>query len=477
MSFELRQVQALKQELRMTPQLQQAIELLQYNRQELEQFIKEQLEENPVLEGEETASIESSTDEASADDREIDDVHDASEEIDWDEYLANTEASPDYASGAGTAGYVDLPSIEETYSEEPDLAAHLMQQLLERLDTSEEEEELAFAIIHSLDDQGFFRDVTFEELAVSLGVDALDVEDALALVQEFEPTGVAARDLSECLYLQCVKRWPRDRIIKDLIRNHLGDLKDGKDAEVCDSMQISPSELALARSRIRLLDPFPAREFSKTVGVSEYITPDVSVIESDGEWMIAPTDESLPQMKIASYYRETLQGGASPEAKAYVREKLNSASFLIRSIEQRKRTIRRVAQAIVEVQSGFFERGPTALRPLILKDIADVVGMHESTISRVTREKYMDTPRGTLEFKYFFNAGIPLASGGEIASEAVRYHILHLIRDERPDKPLSDSSLAAELLAQHGIKIARRTVAKYREGLNISSSTQRRVRH
>lgn len=476
MSLQLRQVQALKQELRMTPQLQQAIELLQYNRQELEQFIKEQLDENPVLEGDVDAP-DAPVDEVSADEREIDDVHDASEEIDWDEYLANTEATADYASGAGTAGYVDLPSIEETHSEEPDLAAHLLQQLLERLDTSDAEEELAYAIIHSLDEQGFFRDVTCEELAESLGVDPIDVEDALALVQEFEPTGIGARDLSECLYLQCVKRWPRDRIVKDLIRDHLEDMKENRDELICRSLQISPSELALARARIRLLDPFPARAFSKPIGFSEYITPDVRVIESDGAWTIAPTDESLPQMKIASYYRETLQGGASPEAKAYVREKLNSASFLIRSIEQRKRTIQRVAQAIVEVQSDYFEHGPTELRPLILKDIADAVGMHESTISRVTREKYMDTPRGTLEFKYFFNAGIPLSSGGEIASEAVRHHILHMVRDERPDKPLSDSSLAAELLSQHGIKIARRTVAKYRESLNIPSSTQRRVRH
>jgi RNA polymerase sigma-54 factor len=476
MSLELRQVQALKQELRMTPQLQQAIELLQYNRQELAEFLKEQLEENPALEQKADERDESAMEEPS-DDRSEESLDEATDEIDWEEYLANTEMSSDQASGAGTAGYVELPSIEDTHADEPDLAAHLLQQLLERLDTTEREEEIAHAIIFSLDDQGFFRDVTPEELAATLNVEPIEVEDALALVQEFEPVGIAARDVSECLYLQIVQRWPRDRMLKDLVRHHLDDLEAGRDKEVMKALDISADELAMARERLKELDPWPAREFAPQDAPSEYITPDVRVFEDDGKWVVTLTDENLPQMKIAQYYRDTLRGGASSDAKAYVREKLNSASFLIRSIEQRRRTIRRVAQAIVDVQSEFFTHGPARLKPLILKDIAEMVDMHESTISRVTREKYMDTPRGTIEFKYFFNAGIPLKSGGEIASEAVRYHILHLVKDEDPTKPLSDSAIADELLASHDIEIARRTVAKYRESLNIPSSTKRRIRH
>lgn len=475
MSLELSQVQALTQQLRMTPQLQQAIELLQYDRQELEDFLAEQLAENPLLETQQDAAAREA-EAAAQQERETDDGP-AAEEVDWDAYLENQDYS-DRASGPGTAGYVELPSIEETYAEEPDLTAHLLQQLLERLDTTEEEDALARAIVFSLDDQGYLRDVTMHELAEALDVDIFALEDALALVQDLEPTGVGARDVAECLYLQAVKRWPRDRLLKDLIREHLDKLNTSREEEILAALSMERAELALAKRRLQRLDPYPARDFvTKTTG-TEYIAPDVHVREeTDGRWTVVADDESLPQMKIAGYYRTTLKGEADPQAKAFVREKLNSARFLIRSIEKRRRTIHRVAQAIVDAQREFFALGPVALQPLILKDIAEVVDMHESTVSRVTRGKYMDTPRGTLEFKYFFNAGIPLVGGGAIASEAVRHRIRELVDEESADRPLSDAALARALKQRHDIDVARRTVAKYRESLNIPSSTERRSRH
>jgi RNA polymerase sigma-54 factor len=337
-----------------------------------------------------------------------------------------------------------------------------------------EERRLAESIIHNLDDAGYLRGMTLEELAASNGVTPDAMEDALTLVQELEPTGVGARTLSECLLLQAQAEYPYQDVLHDLIRHHLPDLEKRNYAGIARSLGVSKDDIMDMHRVLQTLNPRPGRQFSDDG--NSYITPDIYIFRDDaGQWTTQLNDDGLPRLRVSDQYRRSLRGQGGSQAKEYVQERLRSAMWLIKSIEQRQRTIRRVTQSIIEYQQDFLEKGIEYLRPLVLRDIAEDIGMHESTISRVTTNKYVHTPQGIFELKYFFNSSIRKQGGEDVAAEAVKHHIKSLISAENAANPLSDQQLVEMLHKANGIQIARRTVAKYREMLGIMSSSKRRT--
>lgn len=483
MAFEMRQQQRMSQELRMTPQLQQAIKLLQLNHLELAEALQTELLENPLLEeaaGEDERApraneepAPSQLDEAtwtrdSGDDARS--MDEAVREIDWEAYVENY-SSPLPSTGVTPDG--DLPGPDQTLTREGNLTDHLLQQLSE-VEASELERRIAEVIIYNLDEHGYFRNQTVEELAENLDIDPDLVEDALLLVQEFDPTGVGARDLAECLLLQAMQTMPEQRVVIAVLRHHLHDLEHRDHAGIARALRVSREEVVQAHRLIKQLDPRPGSRYADAD--VRYIAPDIYIEKRNDEWVAILNDDGLPRLRISRDYRRMLGGASSTsDEKNYVKERLNSARFMLRSIEQRQRTILRVTESIIKFQHDFFEKGIQHLRPLVLRDVADDIEMHESTVSRVTTNKYVHTPRGLFELKFFFNSPIRRTDGADdIAAEAVKHHIRALIEREDGDNPLSDQKLV-ELLEEHqGIRIARRTVAKYREALGIASSSKRR---
>jgi RNA polymerase sigma-54 factor len=476
MGLEMKQSQRMSQELRMTPQLQQAIRLLQLSRLELVDVISAEMVENPMLEEipenggwepdpeptREPIRGDSSAEEATA--------RKAVEEIDWERYVENYSSPlPGPASGRND----ELPGVDQTVTAFEGLTEHLLGQLI-YMQCEGEERRLAESIIHNLDDAGYLRGMTLEELAASNGVTPDAMEDALTLVQELEPTGVGARTLSECLLLQAQAEYPYQDVLHDLIRHHLPDLEKRNYAGIARSLGVSKDDIMDMHRVLQTLNPRPGRQFSDDG--NSYITPDIYIFRDDaGQWTTQLNDDGLPRLRVSDQYRRSLRGQGGSQAKEYVQERLRSAMWLIKSIEQRQRTIRRVTQSIIEYQQDFLEKGIEYLRPLVLRDIAEDIGMHESTISRVTTNKYVHTPQGIFELKYFFNSSIRKQGGEDVAAEAVKHHIKSLISAENAANPLSDQQLVEMLHKANGIQIARRTVAKYREMLGIMSSSKRRT--
>ena len=491
MAIELKQQLRLTQQLVMTPQLQQAIKLLQLNRLELVGLVQQELQENPVLEevaeadedaeapgGEYEAAAESqpaaseghSGDEAAAADAQnsSEELTDAEKiaDLEWRDYL-NSNPQTSHVSG----GDEDRPSIDATLTRRDTLAEHLEWQL-HLMEFPIEEEVAARFIIGNIDERGYLQ-ATISELARQSGMSEATVESALARVQELDPVGVAARDLRECLLLQVRTLEIDDPLVLRILEECLDTLIKRDFRGVARLLDVSVSEVVVAADVIGQLEPRPGRAFGSDEPV--YIVPDIYIHKVNDEFHIVLNDDGMPRLRINGLYRDVLSrgNGASKDTKEYVREKVRSALWLIKSIHQRQRTIYRVMESIIKYQREFFERGINHLKPLNLRDVADDIEMHESTVSRVTTAKYVNTPQGIFELKFFFNSSINRVVGDAVASESVKERIRKLITAEDPRRPLSDQRIA-EMLRVANIDIARRTVTKYRESLNILSSTKRR---
>ncbi len=479
--LELKQQLRLRQQLVMTPQLQQAIKLLQLNRLELTLAVQQELEENPVLEEaledegetpelEEEASVEAPEEPAEApapgEEREATDAEKVAD-VDWENYI---DAYPQ-TSIREARDDDDRPSLETTLTRRATLIEHLSWQL-QLLSFPIEEEIVAKFIIGNLDERGYL-EASLDEIARQSGMSVETVERSLVRVQEFDPLGVAARDLKECLTIQAGVLGIEDPIVLRILDECLDVLIKRDFRGVARQLGVSIEMVSQAADVIGRMEPRPARAFGGDETI--YIIPDIYVYKVGDELHIVLNDDGLPRLRINSLYRDVLARGkdVSPDTKAYVHEKVRSALWLIKSIHQRQRTIYKVMESLTKYQSDFFEKGINHLRPLNLRDVADDIEMHESTVSRVTTNKYVHCPQGIFELKYFFNSSINRVVGEAVASASVKDRIGHLIRNEDPHRPLSDQRIA-EMLKVANIDIARRTVTKYRESLNLLSSTKRR---
>lgn len=475
MALELKQQLRLSQQLIMTPQLQQAIKLLQLSRLELLETIHQELETNPLLEEgqeeiptEQDAELETLTTEETPF-QEVQLTEKLRQDFDWEGYLDeyNTSAPVHVETDPNQ----EWPSFDSRLSEPTTLKDHLAWQI--RLsDFSDDEREIGACIIGNLDNDGYL-DATIEEIVEMSGAAPAKVEDVLRRIQNFDPAGIGARDLRECLLVQAKNLDLSNQLVIRIIEDHLHFLETKNYAALVRALKRSPEEVKAAVEIILGLDPRPGSAYNnETV---EYISPDIYVFRIDDEWVILLNEDGMPKLKVSSYYKDALGEGDSlpTETRDYIQTKLRSAAWLIKSIHQRQRTLYKVSQSIVKLQTDFFERGVAHLRPMVLRDIAEDVGMHESTISRVTASKYMHTPHGIFELKYFFNSSINSVLGEAVASESVKDRIRQLVRDEDSSKPYSDQELV-EILEKENISIARRTVAKYREMLGILPSNRRR---
>ena len=479
MALELRQQIKMKQQLRMTPQLQQAIKLLQLSRMELIEEVRQEMVENPVLEeipevydadsvGERGQKEKvDETAEVRADESDIN-------QIDWEEYAQNYTSAPptNHYSGMRRGGE-DFPTLEQTLSTSESLTENLLSQL--RLEELEEEQEYIGAlIIGNLDEAGRLT-AQLEEIADDAGASVAEVEEVLHVIQGFEPVGIAARDLRECLLIQARHFHPDDELMHAIIDEHISDLERKSYNKIARTQGVSKEEVIEAAKLLTELEPRPAGGFADDE--ARYITPDIYIRKMDGEWVATLNEDGLPRLRISRFYRNELAkkkaNGEDDEVKDYIQDKLRGAMWLIRSIHQRQSTIVKVTQSIIKFQHEFFEKGVEHLRPLVLREVADDIEMHESTVSRVTNNKYVYTPRGVFELKFFFNSSITKQGGKDLASEAVKAKIRSIIADEDPKKPLSDAKIV-EVLKQEDIDIARRTVAKYREMMGILSSSKRK---
>ena len=480
MAIEMRQQMKLSQQLVMTPQLQQAIKLLQLSRLELQDLVSQELEENPVLdesleieEVKEPDTLEITEKEAAPqEDAEVFTEVTAGEEtlqdMDWATYLD----SYNYSSGEQYYDEDDdRPSYENLLTKKTTLFDHLLWQLkLSRV--TEQEILVGSEIIGNIDEEGYLRS-TLADIALICSIDEPFVESVLKKIQEFDPIGVGARDLRECLLLQVKQLGMEGSVVEALLRDHLKDLELRKYKQIAKSLGIDFNDVLVSAKIIASLDPKPGRQFSQED--VHYISPDIFVYKVGEEFVVVLNDEGMPNIRINPLYtgEGRATGSDNQKAEEYINEKMRSALWLIKSIHQRQRTIYRVSKSIVKFQRNFFERGIAYLKPLVLRDIAEDIGMHESTISRVTTNKYMQTPQGLLELKFFFNSGISTVEGDDMASESVKNIIREIVDGEDPRKPLSDQRIA-EILSTQNITIARRTITKYREMLKIGSSSERK---
>lgn len=487
MELQLRQSLNLKlqQQLVMTPQLQQAIRLLQLSRMELVDAINAELEQNPALEEElrpEKAVVEaeakiqgedpSRTTEPVQTDRqnEVSGDADNANDIDWQQWLEQYNSTAPTGSGIRRDSE-DVPNLEQTVSADETLQQHLEWQL-NMLDVVDADKEIGLEIIGALNDKGFLAGARpTEEIAIRLGVSVDHVERVLKLVQGLDPLGVAARSLTECLLIQLEAQGNTNKLAEKMIVKYMTEMEKRNFQAIAKAEEVELQEVGVALKIIQKLDPRPARNFGGQQGI--YITPDIYVHKIGDEFVIVQNEDGLPMLRVSNYYKAALQNGMNGEAKSYVQDKLRSAQWLIRSIHQRQRTIYKVMESILKFQRPFFEKGIDHLKPLILRDVAEDIGMHESTISRVTSNKYVHTPQGIFELKYFFNSSIGRSDGDDVASTSVKHRIKQLIDGENSKRPFSDQAIV-ELLKKENIKIARRTVAKYREAMGILSSSKRR---
>jgi RNA polymerase sigma-54 factor len=324
-------------------------------------------------------------------------------------------------------------------------------------------------ILGNIDADGYIKDPPLDELAADLGADPVMCEQVLEKIQSFDPLGVGARSLAECMLIQCIAAGQDDDLCVKMIKSHLGNLEKKNYQAIARDLKQPLEEIYEAAKVIMEFDPRPGRQYS--TDDPHYVTPDVYIHKVGDKYFVVPNDDGLPKLKISGFYKNAM--GNSSASKDYVQDKLRSAQWLIRSIQQRQRTIIKVAESILKFQREFFDKGIAHLKPLILRDVAEDIGMHESTVSRVTTSKYVHTPQGIFELKFFFNSGISRTNGEDLASQAVKSKIKELVSAEDPKRPHSDQKIV-ELLKKGGIDIARRTVAKYREQLGILSSSKRK---
>ena len=496
--MELKQYLKLSQQLVMTPQLQQAIKLLQLSRMELEEHVNEAMLENPVLEevpDSDPADTENPADSNAEQGAESPIAAQASPEIpatpddvapegadtdlrgdpteNWEKFVENyQEFSNMNHAPTYTVRDDDRPPLESMLSSRGSLQDHLRDQLgLTSFD--DECTEIAERLIGNINENGYLGDDVIGHISTQLNIEAFTVEWVLEHIQRFDPLGVGARNLKECLELQIEVLYPENELLLALVDRHLPDLEKRNYTAIMRALKVSKEELAAGIDLIACLEPKPGRNFISDA--TQYVTPDVHVHKVGDEYIVVLNEEGLPRLRISNFYRNALhQEEGKSDTKNYIQDKFRSAVWLIRSIQQRQQTIRKVTESIVRFQLDFLDQGVEHLKPLILRDVADDIGMHESTVSRVTTNKYVHTPQGIFELKYFFNSRInSVAAGDDKASEAVKQMIKKLIDDEPSQKPLSDAKLVT-LLQDLNVDIARRTVAKYREALRIPSSSRRK---
>lgn len=471
MALELRQQLKVTQQLIMTPQLQQAIKLLQLSRLELVETINQELEANPMLEEvqDEIAESEKKEDVSTESFAEVEISEKMREDFDWETYLEEYNTSTPVLMERDSNR--EWPTFDHKLTASLSLEEHLNWQL-RMSDFSAEEKEIGSYIIGNLNQDGYL-DATIEEIAAMGSAGLQQVEAVLAKIQLFDPPGVASRDLRECLLIQARNLELEDDLVVRIIEDHLHYLETKNYQALVKVLKRTPEDVKQAIDIILHLDPRPGSAYNEET--VQYISPDVYVLKIDGEFVILLNEDGMPKLKVSSYYKEALSQDAivPAEAKDYIQGKLRSAAWLIKSIHQRQRTLYKVAQSIIKLQQEFFEQGVGHLRPMVLRDVADDVGMHESTISRVTSNKYLHTPHGIFELKYFFNSSISSVLGEAVASESVKDRIRQIVREEDTSKPYSDKEIVS-ILNRENIDIARRTVAKYREMLGILPSSKRK---
>jgi RNA polymerase sigma-54 factor len=487
MALEIKQHLKLSQQLVITPQLQQAIKLLQLSRMELQNLIQQELVENPVLEESEEREREEQTgsidDDRTRDAKEGAPEQDTTEEVgtkegemreptdfDWENYIGIYN-SP-YPAGAPPTPASEAPSFENMIGATESLQDHLFWQL-HLSEFTEAQLHIAEEIIGNINDDGYLS-TTVAELGETCSVDAAAVEACLRQVQGFDPAGVGARDLQECLLIQARQMGGRDQaLLEQIISNHMHELERHHHSPIAKKLKVPYERARELVSIIHNMEPKPGRPYSGEN--AQYITPDVYIVKMGDEFEVFLNEDGLPKLQVSNFYRRALSKEANikAEAKEFLQGKLRSAMWLIKSIHQRQRTLYKVTKSIIKFQHDFFDKGINYLRPMVLRDVAEDIQMHESTVSRVTTSKYAHTPRGIFELKFFFNSSVQKNEGADIASESVRNRIHQLIAGENPRRPLSDQKIA-KLLQAEDIMIARRTVAKYRETLTIPPSSQRR---
>lgn len=497
MAIELKQSLKLTQQLLITPQLQQAIKLLQLSRAELVETVQKELLENPTLEEASgpdnltadgigatdrmsdlnTAASDGSTSTSQAEQGEKND----GKEFDWASYIESSHARS--FEPRNLAGSEDLPSYENMLTRATSLQDHLEWQV-SLSDITAEEREACDALIGNIDDDGYLR-ATLAEVSEKSGFTTDELEDALTIIHELDPPGVGAADLRECLLLQIKDYGPDKRLLADIIHNYLPLIEKRDYPALSRKMGLTPKKIRDLAQIIFSLDPKPGRMFGSSD--VQYVTPDVYVKKVGDEYVVILNEDGMPKLQISNFYKSAIMkemadrektGNVAKikndEAQNYIQDKLKSALWLIKSIHQRQKTLYKVTKSIFAFQREFLETGVQGLKPLVLRDIADDIGVHESTVSRATSGKYVHTPQGIFELKYFFNTGIASSVGGEdFANEAVKQLVRQVISTENIKSPLSDQAIAAILKAQN-IDIARRTVAKYREMLGILPSSRRK---
>ncbi len=484
----------LSQKLIMTPQLQQAIKLLQLSRLELQQTLTQHLMENPLLEELQADAEEggpATGEELNQDKKEPKEAQDAGDsdetqvsgegnrdELGWEDYFGGDRRAGDTEMPSSQD---DLPSYDQTAVKPTSLEDHLLWQLgLSGLPGTDKA--IGRLIIGNLDEDGYLR-TPLTDLAVDAGVTPDAVESVLDQIQTFDPAGVAARDLRECLFIQLRflgrafrgSHRASSGLLKAIITNHLQDLEKKHYGRIAKALDVTTEEVLQAVRVIEGLEPKPGRPYF--LSDNYVVMPDVFVVKDEGEWVAVLNGEGLPRLRISPHYKQLIASKRDPSdaTKAYLDDKLRGAQWIIRSIEQRNKTIIKVVSSIVKFQERFFDHGVQGLKPLVLKQVAEDIGMHESTISRVTANKYLYCPQGMYELKYFFNTGLQRSDKQEdmLSSVTVREMIRKMVAEEDPRRPLKDQEIVARLLGQN-IVIARRTVAKYRTEVNIPSASQRK---
>jgi RNA polymerase sigma-54 factor len=479
MDLGLRQQLKLSQQLVMTPQLQMAIKLLQLSQLELMDTIHQELEQNPALE----EAMEMPDDKDSGDIAVVDEILSPApnlaevsieekiheDHVDWNNYIDeyNTPGRVNFESEKK-----DTPSFESFLSKKESLEDHLLWQLMMSTPTAEQER-IGSAIIGNINYDGYL-EANVEDLlqAGQCDMDALNV--MISMIQTFDPVGVGARDLRECLLIQAKHLGLENTIVTRIISDHLNQLQNKNYKIIAKALKAKIEDVLYAINIIKDLEPKPGREFNEEEPF--YIVPDIYVYKVEDEFVIMLNEEDMPRLQLNSYYQNAVKQNEpiQDNVKTYLKDKIRSAAWLIRSIHQRQKTIYRVMESILHFQKEFFEKGILFLKPMVLRDVAEHINMHESTISRVTTNKYAHTPQGIFELKYFFNSSIKSFGGDSVSSASVQDHIRHLIESEDPQKPFSDEKISDVLREKLNIDIARRTVAKYRENMKILSSSKRK---
>jgi RNA polymerase sigma-54 factor len=508
----------LRQQLVMTPQLQQAIKILQLSLPELEAMVESELEQNPVLEPLDSSAADTSAENGGGSEEEFvpaseadllegadtrsttgaadeeppadwsatgpddagarSEARDATVEIeqldrpdklDWREYMEN------YANNWQSSEPADpdeerRQALENTLTRKTSLEDHLMWQL--RLSSmSEADQQISASIIYNLNEDGYL-ETPAAELAVQLGTSPEEVERVLGRVQQFDPPGVGARDLRECLLLQLKNLGMEESLAARVVLNHLDLLEKRRYGELAKMLGVSAETAAHAAQVISLLEPKPGRDYGGEEPA--YVVPDVFVHKMNDDYVVTLNQSAMPRLRLAGYYQRVMNDGqVAAETREYLQERLRSARWLVKSIYQRQQTIYKVACSIVKFQRAFFDHGVSHLRPLVLKDVAEDIGMHESTISRATANKYAHTPQGIFELKFFFTSAVKAGTGEDVSAETVKERIRAMVAAEQPTNPLSDQAIA-EMLRGENVNIARRTVAKYRQALGILPSASRK---